>query len=223
MQATARHDITMKMLDSQADWYDGDAVAVPAGTRVTFVDNPDISETELVIDISKKAGAPWFWTVPHYWFTDFDDLPTWDKLVEMLHENGFTFSATFDSYRLDGDIDRPVMNLNFYRDDGSKDDYRMGAADAAQAVGLMNNRWTGLTPVYAVDGCEVFVTALPAVYIENVGKLLGDIREFLSSHRELVDDFIDTAGDEEDELVWGRIKNTIADLLNRIEKVQHNG
>lgn len=58
---------------------------------------------------------------------------------------------------------------------------------------------------------------------DELKTLIGDIREFLSSHRELVDDFLDTAGDEEDELVWGRIKNTIADLINRIEKVQHNG
>lgn len=220
MNARAKQDITLKMLDPEGGWNE-DAVTVKAGEVVEFVydeDNPD----SLVINTSPIAGKQWLWSVEHYWFEAFDDLPTWEKLTEMLHENGFTFSVTFDSYRLDGDIDRPVMNLNFY-DDGTAYNVNASVEDTRRAAKLVNQRWPGLSVVHAVDEYEMFVTVFPKAYTENVGKLLGDIREFLSSHRELVDDFIDTAGDEEDELVWGRIKNTIADLLNRIEKVQHNG
>ena len=212
----------MKMLDSQADWYDGDAVAVPAGTRVTFVDNPDISETELVIDISKKAGAPWFWTVPHYWFTDFDDLPTWEKVVELLHEHGLKFSAEIDNYADHGMEITSVISLNFCPpNDGtahSDEVYDKAKEDAAQAIDLMNDRWLALSPVHAFEEWMVYITAPPKVYPTDIEALLRDSLDTVEMLKDLVSDRIETALDGSDEREWMETYTFVENLIKELQE-----
>lgn len=212
----------MKMLDSQADWFDENAVAIPAGARVTFVDDPNADATDLVVDISKIEGVPWLFTVERYWFTDFDDLPTWEKVVTMLHEHGLKFSAEIDNYADHGMEITSVISLNFCPlNDGtahSDEVYDKAKEDAAQAIDLMNERWLALTPVHAFEDWVVYITALPKVYPTDIEALLRDSLDTVEMLKDLVSDRIETALDGSDEREWMETYTFVENLIKELQE-----
>ena len=213
----------MKMLDPGGDWTDSE-IAVKAGEVVQFVYDPDVSETELVIDLSSVEGSPWRWTVPHYWFTDFDDLPTWEKVVAMLHEHGLKFSAEIDNYADHGMEITSVIALNFHPGSAADeaallDDVDAKAEeDAAQAIDLMNDRWLALSPVHAFEEWMVYITALPKVYPTDIRELLRDSLDTVEMLKDLVSDRIETALDGSDELEWTETYTFVENLIKELQE-----
>jgi hypothetical protein len=137
--------------------------------------------------------------------------PYWEEVYRLLKDNGFNFTCDYSAQD-----NKAVYELIF--------------AESDQVYAAMNLLREHYDPniVYSYEAFDedlpgrLWIDQLPYWYPvspDDLKALLGETKDFLTEHRELVGDFIDTAEGEEDAAVWRRINNTMYALIRRLEKV----
>ncbi len=143
--------------------------------------------------------------------------PYWEEVYRLFKDSGLNFACDYDAAN-----NHPVMQVNFHN---SADLYR--AMEVIRQADYDQNIIYDWEVNDEDEPAYLWIDQLPnwlPVPPDELKKLLGDVRAFLQKHREeVVQPLFDDQEDEDDAAFFRVIDETMFDLINRIEKVQHNG